>query len=111
MSCIVLLTDKGARERYGDSEQWASDDGIDHGAEGLWGEALRTLYTLLPLTAPRTTLWVMRDWEGCLVVDVRGDERLDTLALTDDGRIGHGGVNQPRYMDVHAFARTLLVAA
>lgn len=38
-----------------------------------------------------------RNWEGIAVVNIEGDDRLSTLYLTDEGKVGYGGVNQPEY--------------
>lgn len=41
-----------------------------------------------------------RDWEGLIFGITDSDNaQVDTLYFTDEGRIAHGGVNQPRYFD------------
>ena len=50
-----------------------------------------------------TTITLTRDWEDCAfgMLDNDGDPRFDVLAFTDDGRVGHGGVNQPDLLQQH----------
>lgn len=47
------------------------------------------------------TITVARDWERCIfaLVDAPRPQRFDVLAITENGRVGHGGINQPRYHD------------
>jgi hypothetical protein len=46
-----------------------------------------------------TTITLSRNREGCAfgLVDDHGDPRFEVLAFTEDGRVGHGGINQPLY--------------
>jgi hypothetical protein len=48
-----------------------------------------------------TTITLFRDWEGCAfgIPDAEADPRFEAIAFTEDGRVGHGGVNQPVYHD------------
>jgi hypothetical protein len=48
-----------------------------------------------------TTITLSRNWEGCAfgIVDGDADPRFEVLAFTEEGRVGHGGINQPAYHD------------
>jgi len=62
----------------------------------------RLLVELEERVAADATVCLARDWEGLVVGIVEGDDNLESLAFTDDGHVGHGGVNQPHY--VRSFA-------
>lgn len=103
---LILQTDAEARDVFADSEQWPASDGVDHGARPT-PAMLRTLADLADVLPDDATLTVCRDWEGCPVgILGPGDAEIaaqygvgDVLALTTEGRIGSGGVNQPAYFD------------
>lgn len=46
---------------------------------------------------PDAVLTLARDWEGCIIGLVEGDDRVDVLAFTEHGLVAHGGVNIPTY--------------
>jgi hypothetical protein len=74
------------------------DDADVREAGDLPAPVLRTLAELATVVTGAITL--ARDFEGCLfalVEDASGP--FDVLALTDDGRIGFGGVNLPTYFE------------
>ena len=90
----AALTDEQAKARYPD------DDDVK-GAGDLPNAVLERLREFERL-APNAYLRISRDWEGFLFAEVEGDDRFDVLALTDTGRVGHGGINLPRYFDTLA---------
>jgi hypothetical protein len=101
MSHLILHTDASARELFGESEQWETEDAVDHGAR----PTIAMLQTIADVRRayPLATLQVARDWEGCPVIVCDGpDGPMDVLALTETGRIGFGGINMPRYFDSFA---------
>lgn len=63
----------------------------------------RTVATLAARLPPGTTVHVARDRQDCclaVVEDAHGRDPIgEAFALAADGRIGFGGVNQPRYYD------------
>lgn len=83
------------------------EDGADEGKplEGVPDALLRVLRELEHIIKPGSTLALARDWEGFIVGMVEGDDRFEALAFTEDGLIGHGGVNLPHYVET---ARELL---
>lgn len=98
---LSLHTDESARRALADSEQWPADDGVDHGA-CVTPAMLRTLAEVVS-AHPDSQVEVYRDWEGSafvFVTDAAGPH--NSLALTDTGRIGFGGVNLPSYFDSYA---------
>jgi hypothetical protein len=98
---IHLLSDAEARARFGENEDWSGDT-VDHGANAT--PAMLATLRAVAETFGEGDLYVMRDWEGCAVAEcdpatARRIGIYGVLALTDDGRIGEGGVNQPHYFD------------
>jgi hypothetical protein len=49
--------------------------------------------------SPAATLTLARDWEGFIVGIVSSDEpeSIESVYLTDDGKVAHGGINHPEY--------------
>lgn len=78
-------------------ELFESDDCSPLGevADRRFHDAVEKVRTALP---DDHTLTLCRDWEGCVVGMVessRGRAHFDVLAFSEDGRVGHGGINQP----------------
>lgn len=60
------------------------------------------LTELRQLVTKRVMIILARDCENFIVGLVIGDARCDSLVFADDGRVAHGGVNQPAYRDTLA---------
>lgn len=43
-----------------------------------------------------------RDWEGMACAVIEGDDRFESLYLTDEGRVAWGGINLPEFYDTVA---------
>lgn len=50
------------------------------------------------IAAPTSTLWLARDYEKCIVGVIEGDDSIEALYFTDDGRVAWAGTNQPAYV-------------
>lgn len=107
---LRLLTDSEARASFGDSEQWEETETetgrkVDHGVGETSPALLRVFADLSDVIGDiPATLTVCRDWEGCLsglleTEDVWDIGLSDIIALTETGRVGSGGVNQPLMFD------------
>lgn len=84
-------------------EAFTDDEMTEFGP--LYGPLLARLRELHELIEQDTTITLARDRENCIFGLVLGDRRFDVLAFTEDGRVGHGGVNQPVYF--HTFSELL----
>ncbi|HEY5053549.1 MAG TPA: hypothetical protein VII45_09100 [Solirubrobacterales bacterium] len=62
----------------------------------------RALGELEQIVAAEAVLTLAVDWEGCIFGVMEGDDRFGALYFTSDGRVGHGGVNQPHYVETAA---------
>lgn len=68
----------------------------------LTAPVLYRLAELSSVLADSDMVTLVRDWEGCLVGLVDDKSRVfsgETLAFTESGTVGFGGVNHPKYRD------------
>jgi hypothetical protein len=97
MRIVIPETDADAIQVFGgDDEHRCYALGVVPRALGI---RLREIDQLL---APGAVLTLARDWERCIVATVTGDPRVDVLAFTEHGLVGHGGVNAPMYFSSFA---------
>jgi hypothetical protein len=94
---MIPATDEAAREAVP-----AAPNDVDDPVYAL-GDATPAIYhtlaDLMGVVDPNATITVFRDWEHFPLAVIDGDDRFWSFYITDNGRIGEGGVNQPRYFD------------
>lgn len=93
---LIIPTDQKQLERIFGCEDEENDVSPAGDLKPGMFERLGELARWVPSEA---TLTLARDWEGCLCALLEGSPWGDVLAFTDNGAIGHGGVNQPRYFE------------
>lgn len=92
---IIPTTDEATNEAFSVYDEENEMHALGNATPAVY----RTLGDLLGAVAPEAIVTVGRDWERFVVADVQGDDRFFAFYISERGRIGFGGVNQPVYYD------------